>query len=53
MGKMAVDTILEGHTQNAIVVRDDRVQSVPLSDCSEKSDHAMKEFVGIAEDLSI
>ncbi len=53
MGQMAIETLMEGNTQNAIVVRDDRVQSVPLSDCSEKSDHAMKAFKGIAEELSI
>jgi 6-phosphofructokinase 1 len=53
MGETAVKSILEGKTQNAIVVRAGKVMSVPLSDCSEKSDHAMNEFIGIAELLSI
>jgi 6-phosphofructokinase 1 len=53
MGKIAVQSILEGKTQNAIVVREGKVMAVPLLDCSEKSDHAMNEFIGIAELLSI
>jgi 6-phosphofructokinase 1 len=53
MGQTAVQSILEGKTQNAIVVREGKVMAVPLSDCSEKSDHAMNEFIGIAELLSI
>ena len=53
MGKLAVQSIIDGKTQNAIVVRDNKVMAVPLSDCSEKSDHAMEEFKGVAESLSI
>ncbi|MFT6632431.1 MAG: 6-phosphofructokinase 1 [Bacteriovoracaceae bacterium] len=53
MGQMAVEKILHGCHQHAIVVRNHKVMCVPLSDCSEKSDHAMSEFVGIAEALSI
>lgn len=53
MGQMAVEKILHGCHQHAIVVRNDHVECVPLSDCSEKSDHAMSKFVGIAEALSI
>lgn len=53
MGQMAVETLLRGELKNAIVVRNDHAESVPLSDCANKSDHAMKEFVGIAENLSI
>lgn len=53
MGHTAVHTIMSGSTQNAIVVRNGTVQVVPLSDCSEKSDHAMNDFIGIAEALSI
>ncbi len=53
MGKMAVNALLEGAVQNAIVVRDNKPMVVPLGDCSDKSDHAMKDFIGIAEELSI
>ena len=53
MGQMAVQELINGSNENAIVVRNDQVESVPLIDCSHKSDHAMKKFVGIAESLSI
>ena len=53
MGQLAVKSLADGHKQNAIVVRHDHVECVPLLDCSEKSDHAMKQFVGVAEELSI
>ncbi len=53
MGQMAVEKVMHGCHQHAIVVRNDHVECVPLSDCSKKSDHAMSEFVGIAEALSI
>jgi 6-phosphofructokinase 1 len=53
MGQMAVQELINGSNENAIVVRNDLVESVPLKDCSQKSDHAMKKFVGIAESLSI
>lgn len=53
MGKTAVETILLGNAQHAIVVRENKVIAAPLSDCSQKSDHAMVEFKGVAENLSI
>ncbi len=53
MGQMAVEELINGKTKNAIVVRNDQVETVALHDCSDKSDHAMKKFVGIAESLSI
>jgi 6-phosphofructokinase 1 len=53
MGQMAVEKILHGCHQHAIVVRNHKVTCAPLSDCSKKSDHAMNDFVGIAEALSI
>jgi 6-phosphofructokinase 1 len=53
MGRMAVEALIEGKVQNAIVVRNDHVECVPLDDCANKSDHAMRHFAGLAEDLSI
>lgn len=53
MGKLAVESLVEGKIQNAIVVRNDNIICVPLDECSEKSDHVMKHFAGIAEELSI
>lgn len=53
MGKTAVEGLVNGETQGAIVVREGIVKLVPLNDCSEKSDHAMEEFIGVAEGLSI
>lgn len=53
MGNKAVEGLIAGETQRAVVIREGKVQLVPLSDCSEKSDHAMHDFVGIAENLSI
>ncbi|MAX67188.1 MAG: 6-phosphofructokinase [Bacteriovoracaceae bacterium] len=53
MGQMSIQALLKGKHRHAIVVRNDHAECVPLTDCSEKSDHAMKEFVGIAEELSI
>jgi 6-phosphofructokinase 1 len=53
MGVSAVKALLEGMTQNATVVRDGKVMMAPLSDCSSKSDHAMKDYIGISESLSI
>jgi len=53
MGVLAVKSLIDGQNQNAIVVRQNQVVSVPLADCSEKSDHAMKDFLGMAEALSI
>ncbi len=53
MGKMAVEALTQGKHQNAIVVKNSKVHVVALSECSEKSDHAMNEFIGVAEELSI
>ena len=53
MGKMAIDELIKGKTQNAIVVRGSKVGSVPLKDCAQKSDHAMTDFISIARELSI
>lgn len=53
MGKLAVESLKNGQSQHAIVVQKEVVMAIPLADCSEKSDHAMKDFKGIAEALSI
>ena len=53
MGNKAVEGLMAGETQRAVVVKAGKVELVPLSDCSKKSDHAMQEFIGIAENLSI
>lgn len=53
MGKMAVDAIMNGLHQHATVVRGNTPTIVPLTDCGSKSDHAMVDFIGTAESLSI
>tara|TARA_B100001971_G_C18267904_1_gene595860 strand:+ start:10498 stop:11478 length:981 start_codon:yes stop_codon:yes gene_type:complete len=53
MGRLAVDSLINGETQGAIVVQSGDVKIVPLSTCSKKSDHAMESFIGVAEGLSI
>jgi 6-phosphofructokinase 1 len=53
MGKVAVQALVDGKTQHATVVRENKVFAVPLKECSAKSDHAMQEFIGVAESLSI
>lgn len=53
MGKVAVETILKGKEEAAVVVRDSKAIAVPLSDCSQKSDHVMKQYIGVSEALSI
>lgn len=53
MGKLAVESLLAGKTEHAIVVQKSQIKSIPLKDCSHKSDHAMQSFEGIAESLSI
>ena len=53
MGMMAVDSLCNGDSKNAIVVRKNEIISTPLEDCFEKSDHVMKEFEGISSELSI
>lgn len=53
MGMMAVDSLCNGDSRHAIVVRDNQIISTPLEDCFEKSDHVMKDFVGLSSELSI
>lgn len=53
MGKLAVKAIKDGIESGAVVVRSGEAMVVPLEECSQKSDHAMKNFIGIAETLSI
>ena len=53
MGRMAVDALSDGKIQHAIVVRNSQVACVPLDDCANKSDHVMRHFAGLAEELSI
>lgn len=53
MGVQAVKAFTQGLHQHAIVVRGRDVKTVPLEECSEKSDHAMKMYIGITESLSI
>lgn len=53
MGKAAVGALLQGKLRHAIVVKKNEVQITKLEDCLQKSDHAMKDFVGTAEELSI
>lgn len=53
MGKAAIEALINDKNQHAIVVRNNKVMTVPLSECSEKSDHAMIEHIGIAKELSI
>lgn len=53
MGKLAVDSLMKGKKQHAIVINENKVQCVPLDECSNKSDHVMSRFVGFSESLSI
>lgn len=53
MGEMAIKSILDGKKHHAIVIHENKVKIVKLDECAKKSDHAMKDFVGIAEKLSI
>ena len=53
MGREAINCLLAGKHQHAIVVRENKVKAVKLLECSTKSDHAMNEFIGVAETLSI
>jgi 6-phosphofructokinase 1 len=53
MGVMAVETLFEKNYNHAIVVRNTKVQAVPLKECSQKSDHVMHDYEGITEALSI
>lgn len=53
MGQTAIKTLLNKKYQRAIVVQNNEVVDIPLEDCSHKSDHAMKSYIGIAESLSI
>lgn len=53
MGQEAIKSLQDGKYNHAIVVRENKVKAVDLSECSKKSDHAMNDFIGIAEILSI
>ena len=53
MGMCAVESLFDKKYQHAIVVKNNKVECVPLLDCSEKSDHVMNEYSGITEELSI
>lgn len=53
MGKEAVSALAQDKRCHAIVVRDNQVQTVKLEECMEKSDHAMADFIGVSETLSI
>lgn len=53
MGKVAIDALIEGKSQHAVVIKESKVKVVNLSECSEKSDHAMTEYINIARELSI
>lgn len=53
MGKMAVESLVAGETAQAIVVQNCHIKAIELKQCSSKSDHAMRDFKGIAESLSI
>lgn len=53
MGQFAVNSLLAGKNKHAIVVKNSEVTVVKIEECAMKSDHAMKDFIGIAEKLSI
>ena len=53
MGKEAVSALITNLKCHAVVVRDAKVKVVPLSDCMQKSDHAMINYLGVSETLSI
>ncbi|MEX0799400.1 MAG: 6-phosphofructokinase, partial [Bacteriovoracaceae bacterium] len=53
MGKEAVGALTQNLNCHAVVVRENKVMVAPLEDCMEKSDHAMIDFIGVSETLSI
>lgn len=53
MGMMAVETLFEGNHRHATVTRGGSVEIVPLSECMQKSDHVMNDYIGLTEELSI
>lgn len=53
MGREAVSALVQDKNCHAVVVRENKVAVVPLDDCMEKSDHAMIDFIGVSETLSI
>lgn len=53
MGKKAIESLLAGKSQHAIVIKGGKVKVVDLLDCSNKSDHVMTEYINIARELSI
>ncbi|MBG60380.1 MAG: 6-phosphofructokinase [Halobacteriovoraceae bacterium] len=53
MGKEAVGALLQNLECHAVVVRDAKVHVVSLGECMQKSDHAMINYLGVSETLSI
>lgn len=53
MGKEAVKALAEGKNAHAVVVKENKVEVVLLEECMQKSDHAMIDFIGVSETLSI
>ena len=53
MGVKAIEALEDGKVQHAIVVKNSKVEVTELLECSEKSDHVLVDYIGIAESLSI
>lgn len=53
MGQEVVNNLINKKSGIAIVIKNNQVTTVKLEDCAKKSDHAMKDYIGIAEKLSI
>ncbi len=53
MGKKAIESLVAGKNQHAVVIKEGKVKVVDLSECSKKSDHVMTEYINIARELSI
>ncbi len=53
MGKEAISALVDEKHCHAVVVKDNKVQIVNLDNCMQKSDHAMIDFIGVSETLSI
>lgn len=53
MGQEAVLGLIANKSCHAVVVRQNKVLLVDLDDCMQKSDHAMADFIGVSETLSI
>jgi len=53
MGIMAVESLFEKKFRHAVVVKNNKVEAVPLEECSKKSDHVMHDYAGVTEELAI